>query len=104
MASGSLPIEQRLHGGDAGTRHGAGRAGLAIASQAAIGIDADEAVARDVLDRHGAHVGDFDAFDQGGGQGVEAVEETGGGKATARRRSWRRVIYAVSILRRQPEI
>ena len=49
MASGSLPISRLLHGLDAGARHRPGGAGFAVAGQAGIGIDADQAVAGDVL-------------------------------------------------------
>ena len=81
IASGSWPSSQILHLRDASASHRAGRAGFAVADQACVGFDLDQAVAGDVLDLHRLDGGDFCFALIGGGDGVVPAEPSRGGQA-----------------------
>jgi hypothetical protein len=71
--------EQRLHGFDSRPRHGAGGPGLSEARESGVGINPDQAVAGDVLDRHLLDAGDLDLAALRRGQCLIAREIGTGG-------------------------
>ena len=66
--------KQLLHGFDARACHRSGGAGFAVSGEAAVGVDANQAIAGDVLDRHGADVRNLDLVQIGRGDGLQTAE------------------------------